>query len=58
MALFRNCIATGAKAKAVDEYFNQLVYRIYGLTDQEIAYIEKFESTNAETLRLPETVKN
>lgn len=47
-----------AKAKAVDEYFNQLVYRIYGLTDQEIAYIEKFESTNAETLRLPETVKN
>jgi hypothetical protein len=31
------------KITAMDEYFNQLVYRIYELTDTEIAYVEEYE---------------
>ena len=31
------------KAHALDEYFNQLFYRIYGLTEAEISYIETYE---------------
>ncbi len=32
------------KAESFDGYLNQLVYRIYELTDEEIAYIESYES--------------
>jgi hypothetical protein len=31
------------KAAGFDEYLNQLVYRIYGLADEDIRYIEQYE---------------
>lgn len=31
------------KAAAFDDYLNQIVYRIYGLTDQDIEYVEECE---------------
>jgi hypothetical protein len=37
-------VATKNKAEAFDEYLNQLVYRIYGLNDAEIAYVEQYET--------------
>lgn len=32
------------KSVAFDEYLNQLVYRIYGLSDEEIKYIDNYEA--------------
>ena len=32
------------KTNVLDEYFNQLVYRIYELTEDEIAYVERYET--------------
>ncbi|MCE5287408.1 MAG: N-6 DNA methylase [Pelosinus sp.] len=31
------------KAAGFDEYINQIVYRIYGLSDEDISYIEQYE---------------
>ncbi len=33
------------QAQALDDYFNQLVYKIYGLTDTEVALAEAYEAT-------------
>lgn len=43
----KGCTNTISKNKAAvfDEYLNQIVYRIYGLTEQDIGYIEECEST-------------
>lgn len=43
------------KIYAVDDYINQLVYRVYELTDQEIAYIEDYESKHPAISRAKET---
>jgi predicted RNA methylase len=34
------------RAKAIDDYFNQLIYRVYELTEHEISYIEDYERTH------------
>lgn len=31
------------RAKAIDDYFNQMIYRVYELTEHEISYIEDYE---------------
>lgn len=36
--------AAASQAQALDDYFNQLVYKIYGLTDAEVALIEAYEA--------------
>lgn len=32
-----------SKIKALDDYFNQVVYKVYGLSEQEIAMVEQYE---------------
>lgn len=32
-----------SKTKAFDEYLNQIVYRVYGVSDEDIRYIEQYE---------------
>jgi hypothetical protein len=46
----QNCVsqtfaddAAKSKAAGFDEYLNQIVYRIYGLSDEDIRYIEQYE---------------
>lgn len=39
----RRDAAAVSQAQALDDYFNQLVYKIYGLTDAEVALVEAYE---------------
>lgn len=36
--------ASALQAQALDDYFNQLVYKIYELTDEEMALVEAYEA--------------
>lgn len=46
------------KFLAIDDYINQLVYRVYELTEQEISYIEDYEGRHPAVSRLSNKIRS